>query len=118
MPTKNGDTIAASAVVLYARPLCCPENFSVCSRYVPIVTYHAPQTKYSRNIITDSLIRIVEFILGVPRVSVRCALRTVRSMPTRRSRPPVALWRPFANQRGRASPPIHELPPLLRAPAR
>ena len=70
MPTKNGDTIAASAVVLYARPLCCPENFSVCSRYVPIVTYHAPQTKYSRNIIAESLIRIVEFILGFPRVSV------------------------------------------------
>jgi hypothetical protein len=26
------------------------------------VTYHAPQTKYWRNIITDSLMRVVEFM--------------------------------------------------------
>ena len=62
MPTKNGDTIAARAVVLYARPLCCPENCRVFSRYVPIVTYQAPQTKYWRNIITDSFRRVVEFM--------------------------------------------------------
>ncbi len=55
MPTKNGDTIAASAVVPYAAPLSVPEKLSVFSRYVPIVTYHAPQMKNSRNIITESL---------------------------------------------------------------
>ena len=55
MPTKNGDTIAASAVVPYAAPLSVPEKFSVFNRYVPIVTYHAPQMKNSRNIITESL---------------------------------------------------------------
>ena len=44
-------------------------SFSVCSRYVPIVTYHAPQMKYSRNIITESLIRIVEFILVLAQLS-------------------------------------------------
>ena len=57
-PTKNGETIAAIAVVLYARPLCCPENWSVFSRYVPMVTYQAPQTKYWRNIITESFKRV------------------------------------------------------------
>src|ERR671912_485889 len=57
-PTKNGETIAASAVVLYASPLSWPENWSVLSRYVPMVTYHAPQTKYWRNIITDSFNRV------------------------------------------------------------
>jgi hypothetical protein len=30
--------------------------------YVAIVTYHAPQTKYSRNIMTDSLVKITGFI--------------------------------------------------------
>ena len=36
-------------------PLWVPEKFSVFSKYVPIVTYHAPQTKNCRNIITESL---------------------------------------------------------------
>ena len=61
-PTKKGDTIAASAVVLYAAPLCWPENRNVCSRYVPIVTYQAPQMKYWRNIMIDSL-TVIGFIV-------------------------------------------------------
>jgi hypothetical protein len=35
---------------------------SVFRRYVPIVTYQAPQTKYWRNIITESLRRVERFI--------------------------------------------------------
>ena len=44
MPTKNGEIIAASAVVPYARPTSAPENRSVSPSQVPSVTYHAPQT--------------------------------------------------------------------------
>ena len=57
MPTKNGEIIAAIAVVPYASPICSPEKCSVCRSYVPIVTYQAPQTKYCRNIIADSFTR-------------------------------------------------------------
>ena len=60
MPTKNGEIIAASAVVPAARPICSPEKCSVCPSHVPIVTYHAPQTKYCRNIIADSFTRTLE----------------------------------------------------------
>ena len=66
MPTKNGDIIAASAVVPNASPICSPENPSVCPSHVPIVTDHAPQTKYCRNIIVESLIRIPFGIRCVP----------------------------------------------------
>src|SRR5213595_915141 len=66
MPTKNGEIIAASAVVPYARPVCSPEKCNVSPSQVPIVTYHAPQTKYCRNIIADSLTRTDEFILRPP----------------------------------------------------
>src|SRR4029453_4785805 len=58
-PTKNGDTIAATAVVPNARPICWPENFSVCPSHVPIVTDHAPQTKYWRNISVASFSQVV-----------------------------------------------------------
>ena len=50
MPTKNGEIIAASAVVPDARPICSPEKPSVWPSHVPIVTDQAPQTKYCRNI--------------------------------------------------------------------
>src|SRR4249920_3186807 len=66
MPTKNGEIIAASAVVPAARPICSPEKCSVSPSHVPIVTYHAPQTKYCRNIIADSFTRTDEFILSPP----------------------------------------------------
>src|SRR6185312_13977569 len=57
MPTKNGEIIAAMAVAPYASPTCVPSNLSDVPRYVPMVTNHAPQTKYSRNIIVESLAR-------------------------------------------------------------
>ena len=60
MPTKNGEIIAASAVVPAARPICSPEKCSVWPSHVPIVTYQAPQTKYCRNIIADSFTRTLE----------------------------------------------------------
>ena len=55
IPTKNGDTSAAMAVAPYASPTCGAVKFSVCDRYVPIVTNHAPHTKYCRNIIDHQL---------------------------------------------------------------
>src|SRR5690554_1125050 len=58
MPTKNGEIIAAIAVLPYASPICPPSNRSPWPRYVPIVTNHAPQTKYWRNIMADSLTRM------------------------------------------------------------
>ncbi len=60
MPMKNGDAIAAIAVAPYALPICASVKCSVLPRYVPIVTYHAPQTKYCRNIIADSFTRTLE----------------------------------------------------------
>src|SRR5262245_30219624 len=62
IPTKNGEIIAATAVVPKARPICSPEKRSVSPSHVPIVTDHAPQTKYCRNIMEDSLSRTVEVI--------------------------------------------------------
>ena len=58
MPTKNGEIIAASAVVPAASPICSPEKCNVCPSHVPMVTYHAPQTKYWRNISTESFTRV------------------------------------------------------------
>ena len=46
IPMKNGEIIAASAVVPTASPICSPEKWSVWFSQVPIVTYHDPQTKY------------------------------------------------------------------------
>src|SRR6478609_2470163 len=66
MPTKNGEIIAASAVVPAARPICSPEKCSVAPSHVPIVTYHAPHTKYCRNIIADSFRRVDEFTSAPP----------------------------------------------------
>src|SRR5262245_9122361 len=64
IPTKNGEIIAASAVVPAASPICSPEKCRVCPSHVPIVTYHAPQTKYCRNIIADSFKRTCVGIQG------------------------------------------------------
>src|SRR5688572_26312667 len=81
IPTKKGDTIAAIAVVPYARPTCVPSNLRVVPRYVPIVTYQEPQTKYWRNIIIESRMRALMAALlrecsGTPRdhhdPEVRC----------------------------------------------
>ena len=55
---KNGETIAAIAVAPYAAPTSFPLKCSVWPRYVAIVTNHAPQTKYWRNIITESRVLI------------------------------------------------------------
>src|SRR5207245_574638 len=41
-PMKNGDTMAAMAVVAYAQPICGPLKCSVAPMYVPMVTNHAP----------------------------------------------------------------------------
>jgi hypothetical protein len=49
--------MAASAVVPYVRPICSPEN-PIDPSQVPRVTYHAPQMKYSRNIMTESFTRV------------------------------------------------------------
>src|SRR5437773_8545512 len=59
MPTKNGEIIAPTAVVPNASPICSPEKCSVSPSHVPIVTYHAPHTKYWRNINVDSFRRTV-----------------------------------------------------------
>ena len=57
-PMKNGDTMAAMAVVAYAQPICGPVKCRVVPRYVPIVTNHEPQMKYCRNIIAESRTRV------------------------------------------------------------
>src|SRR3954453_22866416 len=68
MPTKNGEIIAARAVVPAASPICSPVKFSAPSQ-VPIVTYQAPQTKYWRNINAES------FTLTSGRMlAIRCPL--------------------------------------------
>src|ERR1051325_3246086 len=64
MPTKKGEIIAANAVVPYAKPTSSPEKWSVAESQVPIVTDQAPQTKYWRNIIAESLSRTDETILS------------------------------------------------------
>src|SRR5437763_3915209 len=64
MPTKNGEILAPTAVLPAARPICSPEKCSVSPSHVPIVTYHAPQTKYWRNIRDDSFRRTVGCICG------------------------------------------------------
>src|SRR5712691_11460166 len=66
MPRKNGEIMAASAVVPAASPICSPEKCSVSPSHVPIVTYHAPQTKYCRNIIADNFARVDTVIVYVP----------------------------------------------------
>src|SRR6476659_6353555 len=57
--------IAATAVVPAARPICSPEKCSVAPSHVPIVTYHAPHTKYCRNISVDSFARVVA-VMALP----------------------------------------------------
>src|SRR5215467_13651193 len=62
IPTKNGETIAATAVVPYASPICSPEKCNVCASHVPIVTDQAPHTKYCRNIMVESSNRVLSVI--------------------------------------------------------
>jgi hypothetical protein len=57
MPTRNGATIAPHGIVLYASALWVAEKLRPCTRYVPMVTNHAPHTKNCRNIIADSFPR-------------------------------------------------------------
>src|SRR2546429_2256827 len=52
-PTRNGEIAAPKAVVPAATPICSPEKCNCCPSQVPRVTYHAPQMKYSRNIIRE-----------------------------------------------------------------
>src|SRR5579885_3256146 len=68
-PTRNGDTIAPSAVVPAAHPICSPEKWSDCPSHVPSVTYQAPQMKYSRNIMNDSRNLIPSCIAVAPSVN-------------------------------------------------
>src|SRR5438046_8488657 len=57
-PTRNGEIAAPKAVVPAATPICSPEKCNCCPSQVPRVTYHAPQMKYSRNIIRERRILI------------------------------------------------------------
>src|SRR4051794_24769738 len=79
MPTKNGEMIAATAVVPAASPICSPEKCSVAPSHVPIVTYHAPHTKYCRNIKVDSLAR-VEAVMRTPVGGSAFGVRRSRSV--------------------------------------
>src|SRR5262249_30744081 len=65
------EIIAASAVVPAASPICSPEKCNVSPSHVPIVTYHAPQTKYWRNIIADSFNRTDDDICGLSQGKLR-----------------------------------------------
>ena len=58
IPIKNGEIIVAIASALYAAPICTPEDFKNSDMYVLMVTYHEPQIKYSRSIMTESLVKI------------------------------------------------------------
>src|SRR5262245_18230881 len=53
-PTRKGEMIAPIVVVPQISATSWPEKRSVCRRKVAPATYHAPQMKYSRNIITES----------------------------------------------------------------
>src|SRR5262245_9272461 len=64
-PTKNGETSDAIDTVENTHPAWVPVNPRVCVRYVVIVTYHAPQMTYCRNIITHRRI----FSMGATRVA-------------------------------------------------
>src|SRR5215467_1109296 len=68
IPTKNGETIAATAVVPYASPICSPEKCNVWASHVPMVTDQAPHTKYCRNIIVESRRRVFSVISPPRRV--------------------------------------------------
>src|SRR5262245_19885130 len=74
MPTKNGEIIAATAVVPAARPICAPEKRNVEPSHVPIVTYQAPQMKYCRNIMVESFIRVLVCIFTTASVAM-CRVR-------------------------------------------
>jgi hypothetical protein len=70
-PTRNGERMAPNAVVPAARPISFPEKWSCWPSQVPSVTYQTPQTKYSKNIITDSRILICKSTRWPP-VVIRC----------------------------------------------
>ena len=56
-PTKNGDTSEATDAVPKTAPAAVAEKCSVVVRYVVIVTYHAPQITYWRNIMAPRRVR-------------------------------------------------------------
>ena len=62
IPIKKGDIMVAIANALYAAPMCTAFEFRNSDIYVPNVTYHEPQIKYSRSIMTDSLTKIVDLM--------------------------------------------------------
>src|SRR5918993_2775023 len=65
IPIKNGEIIVAIAKALYAAPICTPEDFKNSDMYVLIVTYQDPHIKYSKSIITESLVKVAGFILSL-----------------------------------------------------
>src|ERR1700733_8679060 len=63
-PTKKGAMIAPTAVAPATMPTCCPLKCSVLESQVATVTYHAPQIKYSRNIMAPRRILICNVMRG------------------------------------------------------
>ena len=63
-PIINGAIIAPQDCVENTEPISGPEALRFLSRKVPKVTNHPPQMKNSRNIIKDSLKRVVEFMFS------------------------------------------------------
>ena len=61
----NGAIIAPKDCVEKAAPIWVPVAPRLAARKVPMVTYHEPQTKNSRNIIIDNLDLRAVFISAV-----------------------------------------------------
>src|SRR5436190_4403641 len=59
MPKKNGEMIAAIGQSMYASPILLAMPASVMN--VLMVTYHAPQTKNSRNIMAERSVAMAAF---------------------------------------------------------
>src|SRR5215468_367849 len=62
-PRKNGATIAAIGFTVYGQNVSVPIPWFV--MYTAIVVYQAPQMKNCRNIITESLVRVLTMPLRV-----------------------------------------------------
>src|SRR5665213_4023953 len=123
IPTKNGDIIAAIPMLPYARPACPPLNLSVSMKYVPAVTYQAPYTKYSRNIITDSLARVAVINESDPQgdvggVGISRSSRGINVRNYHRIRQSDALAErcsPVPASNERSNPPSHHVVHLMSA---
>src|SRR5690606_19805741 len=61
-PMIKGAIMAPNDWVEKAAASCAPVASRLCPKNVPKVTYHAPQTKNSKNIIRDNLNLILEFM--------------------------------------------------------